>query len=556
MGNKIHTFYLALNWELINKLTEIDKFGGSWGAIEKREKQSLKELKSIATVRSVGASTRIEGSKITDDEVAVLIRDIDVSKLEERDQQEVAGYYEVLDTITEHFRDMDITENTIKHLHTILMKYSDKDVWHKGNYKQHSNVVEANKPDGTKYVVFQTAAPGFETEDAMRNLVAWYHADTATHPVIRAALFVYDFLSIHPFQDGNGRLSRLLATLLLLKQGYSWIQYVSFEHEIENRKGEYYRVLMQCQQQRPGEDVDVWMMFFLACMNNIQRHLMTKLEVQGNAATMSVREKRVYTFIENNPGSQSGEMAQRLDIPLPTVKRMLTDMLRRKLIAKNGIGKATNYTIGNTEPMEAVDNMGDDLDQKLLLLEEELTMIDPNDEIRWSLSKETMNKMLDSWVSKLLLELIPMAQKFNKLFNSPEHSVYIVITGQGEAPCISFSDDNPDKIVAEFVKKVKAANIEFRNQVKIEINFRFGTFRKGGLKTFGCNYRTTIEFDQIKYRVLMDEFREESQHSLLLQYEKLLHQPVTNKEITAMAKGLGEAIFQHIDYYSKKNGLR
>ncbi len=335
---------LLPDWKLINELSQIDKFGGSWTAIEKREGQSLKQLKSIATVRSVGASTRIEGSKMNDDEVETLIKNLEVSKLEERDAQEVAGYYETLDIISESFRDIDVSENNLKMLHNILIKYSEKDAWHRGNYKQNSNVVEATNPDGTKYVIFRTTDPGFATEDAMHQLVKWYNSDIATHPVVRIAIFVYDFLSIHPFQDGNGRLSRLLATLLLLRQTYSWIQYVSFEHEIESRKTEYYAVLMQCQRQRPGEDVYPWATFFLNCLFNIQNQLMDKLQTKNNLSKISPREKKLYSFIESHPGCQSGEMAEKLDIPLPTVKRILMDMLGKKIIVKHGIGKGTNYT--------------------------------------------------------------------------------------------------------------------------------------------------------------------------------------------------------------------
>ena len=345
MNNVIHTVILSPDWKLINELSQIDKFGGSWTAIEKRERQSLKQLKSTATVRSVGASTRIEGSKMTDDEVERLIKNLGVGKLEERDAQEVAGYYETLDIISESFRDIDITENNLKMLHNILMKHSEKDGWHRGDYKQHSNVVEAMQTDGSKQVVFRTADPGFATEDAMRQLIGWYNGDNTTPPIIRAAIFVYDFLSIHPFQDGNGRLSRLLATLLMLRQGYSWIQYVSFEHEIESQKGEYYSVLMQCQRQRPGEDVYPWVTFFLNCLSNIQQQLMAKLQTSSSLSKISPREKKIYTFIENHPGCQSGEISEKLGIPLPTVKRILMEMFERKLLVKHGIGKGTNYTI-------------------------------------------------------------------------------------------------------------------------------------------------------------------------------------------------------------------
>lgn len=202
----------------------------------KREGQSLKQLKSISTVRSVGASTRIEGSKMSDAEVDVLLKNIDITKLEDRDSQEVVGYFDTLDIITESYQDINITESSIKNLHNILLKHSKKDSWHKGDYKQHSNAVEANYPDGTKRIIFETTEAGFPTEDAMRSLFKWYKTDKETHPLVKCASFCYEFVSIHPFQDGNGRLSRLIASLLLLKNGYKWIQYVSFEHEIESKK--------------------------------------------------------------------------------------------------------------------------------------------------------------------------------------------------------------------------------------------------------------------------------------------------------------------------------
>lgn len=353
MANTLYTFSFNPDWmQLTNEISQIDRFDASWAAIEKREGQTLKQLKSIATVRSVGASTRIEGSRMTDEEVEVLIKNLDISKLEERDQQEVAGYFETLEVIAESFKDIEITENNLKHLHNQLLKYSEKDAWHKGDYKQQSNVVEAERPDGSKYVIFQTTDPGFATEEAMRKLVEWYQSDKRTNPIVKAAVFIYDFLSIHPFQDGNGRLSRLLGTLLLLKNGYSWIQYVSFEHEIENKKSEYYRVLMQCQRNRPGEEVYPWIMFFIDCLKNIQQQLQLKLEEHAKSVKMSQRDKKIYAFIENHPGSKSGEIAEKLGIPLPSVKRILTDMMKNKLLTIHGIGAGTNYTVEGIESVK------------------------------------------------------------------------------------------------------------------------------------------------------------------------------------------------------------
>ena len=346
MDNTIHTFSLALNFKLMNELSSIDRFGGSWSVIEKREgRQTLKQLKSIATVASVGASTRIEGSKMTNDEVKALIFDnIKIGKLVERDQQEVVGYFNALDIISESYRDIEITESSLMNLHNILMKYNEKDQWHRGKYKQHANSVEATAPNGKKTISFETTAPGFHTADAMRALIDWYNSDNTTPSISKSAVFVYDFLSIHPFQDGNGRLSRILGTLLLLKHGYSWVQYVSFEHEIENRKVEYYQVLMDCQQQRPGENVYSWIIFFLDCLGNIQNKLMQKLDVQKSENQMSPREKMIFSFIESHPGCKSGEIAAKLQLPLPTVKRILANMVEGKFLMKYGIGVGTNYT--------------------------------------------------------------------------------------------------------------------------------------------------------------------------------------------------------------------
>jgi Fic family protein len=344
MNNIVYNFKLNLDWQFIGILSQIDRFDASWSSIEKREGQSLKQLKSIATVRSVGASTRIEGSKMSDEEVNILLKGLDITKLEDRDSQEVVGYFEVLDIISESFSSIDISENSIKNLHNILMRYSIKDEWHKGNYKQHSNAVEANYADGTRQIVFKTTDAGFATEDAMRNLIAWYENDSITHPLVKCALFTYEFLSIHPFQDGNGKLSRLISSLLLLKNGYNWIQYVSFEHEIENRKPEYYKVLRSCQTQRPNENVGDWINFFFSALKNIQEQLMHKMEHSGVEIKLSPKEKSILTFIGNNAGCKSGDIAKKLGIPSPTIKKILPNLIEKKLVEKHGVGPGTTYS--------------------------------------------------------------------------------------------------------------------------------------------------------------------------------------------------------------------
>lgn len=345
MITDVYTFKIDLKWQLIGLISQIDRFDASWSSIEKKEGQSLKELKSIATIRSVGASTRIEGSKMTDEEVDVLLKNIDITRLTDRDAQEVAGYFDVLDLISDRYTHIPITENSIKNLHKTLLKYSEKDVWHRGDYKQHSNVVEAHLPDGTKQVIFQTTEPGYPTQDAMANLVQWYRKDKETHPLVKSALLAYDFVSIHPFQDGNGRMSRLLSTLALLKNGYQWIQYVSLEHEIEFQKNRYYQTLRTCQAQRPQEDISLWVSFFFEALIEVQHQLLSKLSRQGTIAGLSPREKAILTFIGERPGTRSGEIAERLDIPNPTVKRILAQMIKENLLEKHGAGAGTNYSV-------------------------------------------------------------------------------------------------------------------------------------------------------------------------------------------------------------------
>ncbi len=345
MKERVYNFELTLSWKVLRAISKIDRFDASWSSIEKIEGKSLKQLKSVATIQSVGASTRIEGSKLTDNEVEELINQIDISKIEDRDSQEVVGYFNALDLISDSFTNIEINENSIKNLHNLLLKLSKKDDWHRGDYKQHTNAVQATFPDGTKQVIFKTTEPGFPTEIAVKSLIDWYQLEKEVHPLISCAAFVYDFLSIHPFQDGNGRLSRLLTTLLLLKSGYKWVEYVSFEHEIENNKKTYYRILRTCQAQRPNEDITEWIDFFLESLINLQNKLEKKLEVNGLIANLSPKEKEVLTYIDNKVGCKSGEIARALNISKPTIKRILSDLIKKELIIKHGRGAGTNYSI-------------------------------------------------------------------------------------------------------------------------------------------------------------------------------------------------------------------
>lgn len=345
MEARVLALSVTINWLLINKISQIDRFDAEWSGIERLQEQDLKQLRYVATISSVGASTRIEGSKLSDPDVEKLLAEITIQKLDDRDEQEVAGYFNVLDLIVGSFQDVDVTEGNVKNLHNMLLGQSAKDDWHRGDYKQQSNVVEATFPDGSRQVIFETTPPGFPTQDAMRALIDWYRSDQETHPLVKCALFTYEFLSIHPFQDGNGRLSRLLSTLTLLQNGYRWIQYISFEHEIERRKTDYYRILRTCQAARPHENVSEWIHFYFDCLLTIQKNLMAKLNPIGSASGLSPRDNAILSVIRQQPGIKSGALSKRMNIPQPTMKKILADLHARNLIQRFGTGAGTNYAV-------------------------------------------------------------------------------------------------------------------------------------------------------------------------------------------------------------------
>lgn len=345
MKTKAYIFAFELSWHIVVLLNELERYDVSWEVLEKQKKVELTHLKSFATISSVGASTRIEGSKLSDDEIEKLIHQVGVGKIEDRDTQEVMGYYDCLELLHSDFQNINISEGDIKNLHKIMLKYSQKDQWHLGNYKQHSNAVEAKFPDGTNQIIFQPTEPGFKTEEAMKSLVIWYNEEKEVHPIIKSSLLAYEFLSIHPFQDGNGRLSRLLTNLALLKAGYQWVQYVSFEHEIENQKNKYYQQLRQCQSQRPNENITSWVIFYLEALRNIQRKLKSKMEDCNPSKAYSPKETRILDAIRNLKEAKSGAIAKELGLPLPTIKRYLNELVNNNALVKHGKGRGTYYEI-------------------------------------------------------------------------------------------------------------------------------------------------------------------------------------------------------------------
>ncbi len=269
--------------EILGLIAKIDEFKGAWRALGSLAPDRLSALRRVATIESIGSSTRIEGSKLSDREVERLLSNLEIKSFNSRDEQEVAGYAEVMDLVFSSWRDISLTENHIRQLHRDLLVYSEKDAWHRGNYKTSPNHVTAFDRDGAQIgVVFETATP-FDTPGKMNELVAWMREERELgrlHPLLLIGLWVVVFLEIHPFQDGNGRLSRILTTLLLLQAGYAYVPYSSLESVIEQNKEAYYLALRQTQGtiRTDAPDWQSWLVFFLRSLAEQMRRLNQKVE--------------------------------------------------------------------------------------------------------------------------------------------------------------------------------------------------------------------------------------------------------------------------------------
>jgi Fic family protein len=329
----------------------IDGFKGKWNVVEKRENRYLKELRKIATIESIGSSTRIEGTTLSDKEVQELLNNIKITKMQTRDEQEVIGYYEVLELIYDHYSDIKLSESYIKQLHRLLLKYSNKDERHRGGYKHLSNKVVATYPTGKQRTIFSTTEPAL-VDGEMRELIEWTNIQVSEqniHPLIVIAFFIYEFLSIHPFQDGNGRLSRLITTLCLLQNGYEFIQYISFENYIEKNKKEYYEALMSGQHNRnhKNERIDKWALFFLNSLKILSERLEQKYNVfKSKGGYLNDRQKRIKDFITNNQPVKVSDISNQFsEIQPSTIKKDLQYLREEQVLIMIGKGKGSVYVL-------------------------------------------------------------------------------------------------------------------------------------------------------------------------------------------------------------------
>ena len=283
IGAVLRSDTLQISPEILSLIARIDEFKGAWRALGLLAPDRLSALRRVATIESIGSSTRIEGSQLTDREVEKLLSNLAIQSFETRDEQEVAGYAELMDLVFNAWQDIPFNENHVKQLHQILLRHSEKDLRHRGQYKTNSNSVAAFDENGVQIaIVFGTASP-FDTPRLMGELVTWVNAERENrqwHPLLIIAIFVVVFLEIHPFQDGNGRLSRALTTLLLLQAGYAYVPYSAMESVIELNKEAYYLALRQTQGsiRTDAPNWQPWLVFFLRSLAEQVRRLEKKVE--------------------------------------------------------------------------------------------------------------------------------------------------------------------------------------------------------------------------------------------------------------------------------------
>ncbi len=342
---------LQITPEVLALIAELDEFKGAWRAFGTLAPERLSALRRVATIESIGSSTRIEGSKLSDREVEKLLSNVAIQTFATRDEQEVAGYAETMRLIFQSWKEITLTENHVKQLHRDLLRYSEKDAHHRGKYKTHANSVAAFDMEGEPLgMVFATATP-FDTPRLMKEVIGWAKKKMETrqwHPLLVTAIFVVVFLEIHPFQDGNGRLSRLLATLLLLQAGYGYVPYSSLESVIEQSKESYYMALRQTQAtiRTSTPNWQPWLVFFLRSLQQQMKRLSRKVEREKIVlAVMPELSARIVEFAREHGRVTIRGMATLTGTSRNTLKQHLRRLTAKGHLVLHGSGRGAWYAL-------------------------------------------------------------------------------------------------------------------------------------------------------------------------------------------------------------------
>jgi Fic family protein len=335
---------------LLTEVAQIDELKGQWVAGARFNPQILARLKQSVLVTSTGASTRIEGAHLSDEDVEKLMRGIAIEKFADRDKQEVRGYFELLQNIFDSWPTLAFNEGTIKHFHQEILKYVEKDRLHRGAYKKTENKVHMVDAAGQSIGILFDTTPAYLTPSAMQELILTTQqalAEKTYHPLLVIGHFLVEFLQIHPFQDGNGRLSRILTNFLLLQAGYLYVPYVSHEKLIEDNKPAYYLALRTSQKTfgTPQETILPWLTFFLKIILLQSQRAVALLADEQIERTLSPKQLAVWRYLQTVTEATPAEMAHQTQVARPTVNQVLNRLLSLRKIERIGQGRGTRYRI-------------------------------------------------------------------------------------------------------------------------------------------------------------------------------------------------------------------
>jgi Fic family protein len=333
-----------------DKITQIDELKGRWVGGVRLGPQVLGRLKQSVLVTSTGASTRIEGARLSDEDIEKLMRGIAIQKFSDRDRQEVIGYFELLNNVFDSWERLRFSEGLIKHFHRELLKYVEKDTFHRGEYKHQENKVHMVDAAGQSIGILFDTTPAYLTPKEMQELVEWTQDALKTrkhHPLLIIGGFLVQFLQIHPFQDGNGRLSRILTNLMMLQAGYAFMPYISHEKLVEDNKPEYYLSLRQSQKtiQTGQENIVPWLAFFLDVSLAQAKMALDLLSDENIEKLLSPRQVGVWRYMQAHREVTPKELSDSLDIPRPTINQVLSRLLDLKKIERIGLGRGTRYRV-------------------------------------------------------------------------------------------------------------------------------------------------------------------------------------------------------------------
>ncbi len=347
---------LALKSDIIEEiysiLSEIDSVKNSWKITGKLLPQTIERLTHSVIVTSTGSSNRIEGNRLNDEQVEALYKNLRIKKFKTRDEQEVAGYLEMLELIFDNYDNIPIRESSILQLHNDMLRYSEKDSRHKGQYKFGSNRVEAKDQSGNVVGIIFEPTPPHLVQKEMQELTGWYEwavNESGKHPLILLANFIFEYLAIHPFADGNGRTSRLLTNLILLQQDYKFVSVVSHEKLIEANKADYYLALNKTQSSWKSNDEDIspFLLFFLKIVREQSRAALEILASDNIEYLLSEKQLALWQWvgaIEERQFSRK-DAINALGFPPRTVESIIKKLLNMKKLERIGEGRAVRYRV-------------------------------------------------------------------------------------------------------------------------------------------------------------------------------------------------------------------